>query len=83
MRDNLIQFVTVTFGIDNFLHLFVGLVALVRLSLSLDDSAPFVQVTLGIAWIVPLVVLRQRLKLISLVFQWLFDALCMNFEGVD
>ena len=83
MRDNLIQFVTVTFRIDNFLHLFSSLVALVRLSLSLDDSAPLVQVALRVTWIVPLVVLRQRLKLISLVFQWLFDALGMNFEGVD
>ena len=41
-RDCLIQFVTVALRIDNLLDLFVGLVSLIRFSLSLDDGAPFV-----------------------------------------
>ena len=53
----LLKLVAVVLRVDQFLHLFVRLLALVCLGLACDDGAPFVEVALGVPWVVALVVL--------------------------
>lgn len=59
------------------------LVALEGLSLAPDDGTPFIEIAPGVRWVIPLVVIRQRLQLLSFVFHRLFHTLSVNFQRVD
>ena len=50
-------------GIDSFLNSLILLLLLVDFCLTLDYCTPLIQITLGISWVISLVVLSHRLKL--------------------
>lgn len=82
-HNGLVEVILIVLRVNHLLHLLVGLVPLISLRLALDHGTPLVQVALRVPRVVPLPFIRQSLKLLTLVFQWLFDALGVNFQRID
>ena len=81
--DGSLELVPVLASLCHLLNLAVCLFALEGFCLSLDNSTPFVQVTSGVLWIVPLVIVDYILSLLDFVFEGFLDSLRVDSEGID
>ena len=83
LRDSLTKLMAVLLLVHRFLLLFVGLVALVRLGLALDDCAPLVKIAFRIAWVIPLIIFSKGLELFAFISQRLLYSLTVQLQRID
>ena len=78
-----LEFIAVGTSLTQLLILHVLLLLLVDLLLELDDGAPFIDTTLGILWVVPLIIIGKCLQLLTLVLHRLLDTLGMHPQWIN
>lgn len=81
--DGSLELVPVLASLCHLLNLAVCLFALEGFCLPLDNSTPFVQVTSGVFWIVPLVIVDYILSLLDFLSEGFLDSLRVDSEGID
>ena len=78
-----LELVTVGTCLAHFLILHILLLLLVDLLLELDNSAPFINTTLCILRVVPLIVIGKYLQLFTFVLHGLLHALSMHPQRIN
>ena len=51
--------------------------------MALNDGSPFIDPPVTIGWIVPLIVVGEGVQLTTLVFEWLLNALRVDFQRIN
>ena len=78
-----LEFVAVGTCLAHFLIRHILLLLLVDLLLELDDGAPFIDTTLGILRVVPLIIIGERLQLLTFVLHRLLYTLSTHSQRIN
>ena len=83
LLHGLLQFLAVTAGLVGLLSHLIFAVSRIGLGLALNDGSPFIDSPVTIRRIVPLIVVGEGVELTTLVFEWLLNALRVDFQRIN